>query len=113
MSFHLKYNIIFLSVLLLLLAHYNLAEDIATPTGNSDEEDDDSSSEETVEDSNESRKKRSIMDSDVSANIDSNENVARVSIPGIPDPATIIKVVEILQAVGEKIIPALVEAIES
>lgn len=35
--------------------------------------------------------------------------IARAGIPGLPDPTTILKVAEILQALGEKVVPILVE----
>lgn len=74
--------------------------------GNNNEEDgddDDSSSEETVEDSVEpGRRKR-----DVSSSIGG----GRAGIPGLPDPATIIKIAQLFQSVGEQIVPILLEAV--
>lgn len=74
--------------------------------GNNNEEDgddDDSSSEETVEDSVEpGRRKR-----DVSSSIGG----GRAGIPGLPDPATTIKIAQLFQSVGEQIVPILLEAV--
>ncbi|XP_017119532.1 antennal-specific protein OS-C isoform X1 [Drosophila elegans] len=72
--------------------------------GNGDGDDDDSSSEETVEDSDENRRRRREVDAD-------NTPSARAGIPGLPDPATIIKIAELFQSVGEQVVPILLEAI--
>nr|XP_016925076.1 antennal-specific protein OS-C isoform X1 [Drosophila suzukii] len=69
-----------------------------------DGDDDDSSSEETVEDSEENRRRRREVNTD-------NTPLGRAAIPGLPDPATIIKIAELFQSVGEQIVPILVEAI--
>ncbi|XP_068156639.1 antennal-specific protein OS-C isoform X1 [Drosophila tropicalis] len=75
-------------------------EVIVKPKGdNDDEDDDDSSSEETVEDSAEDPQRRR------------RDTAQRASIPGLPDPATIIKVAELFQSIGEQIVPILLEAI--
>ncbi|TDG46658.1 hypothetical protein AWZ03_006970 [Drosophila navojoa] len=66
---------------------------------NGEDEDDDSSSEETVEDSNEGRRRRRR---------EANE---RAVIPGLPDPATIIKFAQLFQSVGEQIVPIILEAL--
>ncbi|KAH8351128.1 hypothetical protein KR084_005911 [Drosophila pseudotakahashii] len=72
--------------------------------GDGDGDDDDSSSEETVEDSEENRRRRREVNTD-------NTPLARAVIPGLPDPATIIKIAELFQSVGEQIVPILVEAV--
>nr|NP_001163543.1 Os-C, isoform B [Drosophila melanogaster]ACZ94840.1 Os-C, isoform B [Drosophila melanogaster] len=72
--------------------------------GDDDGDDDDSSSEETVEDSEESRRRRREVNTD-------NTPSARAVIPGLPDPATIIKIAELFQSVGEQVVPILLEAI--
>ncbi|KAH8311450.1 hypothetical protein KR044_006442 [Drosophila immigrans] len=72
--------------------------------GDGDGDDDDSSSEETVEDSDEGRRRRR----DVS---DNNSFGGRAGIPGLPDPATIIKIAQLFQTVGEQIVPILLEAV--
>ncbi|XP_023179013.1 antennal-specific protein OS-C [Drosophila hydei] len=78
----------------------------ATPENNNDganngeNEDDDSSSEETVEDSNEGRRRRRRR-----------EASDRAGIPGLPDPATIIKIAQLFQSVGEQIVPIILEAL--
>ncbi|KAH8417198.1 hypothetical protein KR222_006290, partial [Zaprionus bogoriensis] len=72
---------------------------------NGDGDDDDSSSEETVEDSDEAGRRRR----DVSAN--NSAGGGRAGIPGLPDPATIIKIAELFQSVGEQIVPILLEAV--
>ncbi|XP_017021412.1 antennal-specific protein OS-C isoform X1 [Drosophila kikkawai] len=69
-----------------------------------DGDDDDSSSEETVEDSEETRRRRREVDSD-------NLPSARAGIPGLPDPATIIKIAELFQSVGEQVVPILLQAV--
>ncbi|XP_034660974.1 antennal-specific protein OS-C isoform X1 [Drosophila subobscura] len=69
-----------------------------------DGDDDDSSSEETVEDSEEAGRRRREVGTD-------NELLPRAGIPGLPDPATIIKIAEIIQSVGQQIVPILLEAI--
>ncbi|KAH8241210.1 hypothetical protein KR032_002511 [Drosophila birchii] len=69
-----------------------------------DGDDDDSSSEETVEDSEETRRRRREVDLD-------NFPSARAGIPGLPDPATIIKIAELFQSVGEQVIPILLQAV--
>ncbi|XP_023036193.1 antennal-specific protein OS-C isoform X1 [Drosophila willistoni] len=71
-------------------------EVIVKPKGDDDE---DSSSEETVEDSAEDPQRRR------------RDTAQRASIPGLPDPATIIKIAELFQSVGEQIVPILLEAI--
>lgn len=35
----------------------------------------------------------------------------RAGIPGLPDPATIIKIAQLFQSVGEQIVPILLEAV--
>ncbi|XP_030374647.1 antennal-specific protein OS-C [Scaptodrosophila lebanonensis] len=74
-----------------------------TGNGENKSEEDDSSSEETVEDSDEppSRRRRSAETSTSS----------RAGIPGLPDPSTIIKIAELFQSVGEKIVPIILEAV--
>ncbi|XP_016976266.1 antennal-specific protein OS-C isoform X1 [Drosophila rhopaloa] len=69
-----------------------------------DGDDDDSSSEETVEDSDENRRRRRDVSTD-------NTPSSRAGIPGLPDPATIIKIAELFQSVGEQIVPILLEAV--
>ncbi|KAH8293407.1 hypothetical protein KR054_000200 [Drosophila jambulina] len=69
-----------------------------------DGDDDDSSSEETVEDSEETRRRRREVDLD-------NTPSGRAAIPGLPDPATIIKIAELFQSVGEQVVPILLQAI--
>ncbi|KAH8244660.1 hypothetical protein KR026_008006, partial [Drosophila bipectinata] len=68
------------------------------------DDDDDSSSEETVEDSGENRRRRREVNTDSTLS-------ARAGIPGLPDPATIIKVAELFQSIGEQIVPILVDAV--
>ncbi|XP_017081811.2 antennal-specific protein OS-C isoform X1 [Drosophila eugracilis] len=72
--------------------------------GDGDGDDDDSSSEETVEDSEENRRRRRELITD-------NAPSARAAIPGLPDPATIIKIAELFQSIGEQVVPILVEAV--
>ncbi|XP_054081128.1 uncharacterized protein LOC105217949 isoform X1 [Zeugodacus cucurbitae] len=74
-------------------------------------EEDNSSSEATIEDSNESRRKRSLEATSVDNNnkVGDGKLMPRAGIPGLPDPMTILKVAEILQALGEKVVPILVE----
>lgn len=74
-------------------------------------EEDNSSSEATIEDSNESRSKRSLEATNVDNNSKDGDGklMARAGIPGLPDPMTILKVAEILQSLGEKIVPIIVE----
>lgn len=79
-------------------------EVVAKKEGDGDGDDDDSSSEETVEDSGETRRRRREVDSD-------NPPSARAGIPGLPDPATIIKIAELFQSVGEQIVPILLQAV--
>lgn len=67
------------------------------------DDDDDSSSEETVEDSDESRGRRRRRDA--------SPMTERAGIPGLPDPATIIKLAQLFQSVGEQIVPILLEAV--
>lgn len=69
------------------------------------DDDDDSSSEETVEDSAEAgrRRKRDISGNSI--------GTGRAGIPGLPDPATIIKIAQLFQSVGEQIVPILLEAV--
>lgn len=69
------------------------------------DDDDDSSSEETVEDSPETgrRRKRDVSSNSIGA--------GRAGIPGLPDPATIIKIAQLFQSVGEQIVPILLEAV--
>ncbi|KAH8247477.1 hypothetical protein KR038_005002 [Drosophila bunnanda] len=70
-----------------------------------DGDDDDSSSEETVEDSEETRRRRRReVDLD-------NPPSARAGIPGLPDPATIIKIAELFQSIGEQVVPVLLQAV--
>ncbi|XP_050337963.1 uncharacterized protein LOC126766781 isoform X1 [Bactrocera neohumeralis] len=103
-----RQNIVWFSLMTLLIAFHVAAEYDNTPQPS---EEDNSSSEATIEDSNESRNKRSIE----ATNVDNNskggdgKSMARAGIPGLPDPATILKVAEILQALGEKVVPILVE----
>ncbi|XP_064547241.1 antennal-specific protein OS-C [Drosophila montana] len=67
------------------------------------DDDDDSSSEETVEDSDDGRGlRRRRRDA---------SQMAERGIPGLPDPATIIKLAQLFQSVGEQIVPILLEAI--
>ncbi|ALC46968.1 Os-C [Drosophila busckii] len=70
--------------------------------GDGDEED--SSSEETVEDSDETRRRRRDATNPLTG-------AGRAGIPGLPDPATIIKIAELFQTVGEQIIPILLDAV--
>ncbi|XP_017056859.1 antennal-specific protein OS-C isoform X1 [Drosophila ficusphila] len=77
-------------------------EVVIKPDGDGD--DDDSSSEETVEDSEENRRRRREVNTD-------NTPLARAGIPGLPDPAVIIKFAELFQSVGEQVVPILLEAI--
>ncbi|XP_036229798.1 uncharacterized protein Os-C [Bactrocera oleae] len=106
----LRQNIVWLSLILLLLPFHVAANYDNTPQPS---EEDNSSSEATIEDSNESRSKRSLE----ATNVDNNNKdgdgklMTRAGIPGLPDPMTILKVAEILQALGEKIVPIIVEAI--
>ncbi|KAH8278971.1 hypothetical protein KR018_011820, partial [Drosophila ironensis] len=79
-------------------------EVVVKEEGNGDDDDDDSSSEETVEDSGESSRRRRDLNPD-------NTLSARAGIPGLPDPATIIKVAELFQSLGEQIVPILIDAI--
>ncbi|KAH8383255.1 hypothetical protein KR009_007602 [Drosophila setifemur] len=72
--------------------------------GDGDGDDDDSSSEETVEDSGENRRRRREVNTD-------NTLSARAGIPGLPDPATIIKIAEVFQSVGAQIVPILLDAL--
>lgn len=79
----------------------------------SEEEEDDSSSEETVEDSNESgnrRRRRSaeMMGQPVPKSQEEDMKPSR-AIPGLPDPAMILKIAEILTTVGQEILPVLVQ----
>ncbi|EDW59708.1 antennal-specific protein OS-C [Drosophila virilis] len=67
------------------------------------DDDDDSSSEETVEDSDEGRGRRRRRDA--------SQMAERAGIPGLPDPATIIKLAQLFQSVGEQIVPILLEAV--
>ncbi|XP_011203909.2 uncharacterized protein LOC105226632 isoform X1 [Bactrocera dorsalis] len=103
-----RQNIVWLSLVTLLIAFHVEADYDNTPQPS---EEDNSSSEATIEDSNESRNKRSIE----ATNVDNNnkggdgKSMARAGIPGLPDPTTILKVAEILQALGEKVVPILVE----
>ncbi|XP_034116895.2 antennal-specific protein OS-C [Drosophila sulfurigaster albostrigata] len=107
MAFHVGRLLVF-SLLILLLQLSLKCE--ARPKGDGDGDgegegdDDDSSSEETVEDSEERRRRRR----DVSAN---NSVGGRAGIPGLPDPATIIKIAQLFQSVGEQIVPILLEAV--
>lgn len=80
----------------------------------SEEEEDDSSSEETVEDSNESgnRRRRSaeMMGQPVPKSHEAEEDMKPSrAIPGLPDPAMILKIAEILTTVGQEILPVLVQ----
>ncbi|XP_033245063.1 antennal-specific protein OS-C isoform X1 [Drosophila miranda] len=72
--------------------------------GDGDGDDDDSSSEETVEDSEETARRRREVGTDDAL-------LPRAGIPGLPDPATIIKIVELFQSVGQQIVPILLEAV--
>ncbi|XP_054725142.1 antennal-specific protein OS-C [Anastrepha obliqua] len=104
-------SLVLLGLILSLMAFLITAEaDNAAPPS---EEDDNSSSEETVEDSNESRPKRSLeATSGENTNKGGDGKLAgKAGIPGLPDPTTILKIVEILQTLGEKVVPILVEAI--
>ncbi|XP_060647613.1 antennal-specific protein OS-C [Drosophila nasuta] len=105
MAFHVGRLLVFSLLILLLQLSLNCE---ARPKGDGDGEDegddDDSSSEETVEDSEERRRRRR----DVSAN---NSVGGRAGIPGLPDPATIIKIAQLFQSVGEQIVPILLEAV--
>lgn len=76
-----------------------MTENNGDGTNNGEDDDDDSSSEETVEDSNEGRRRRRR---------EANE---RAAIPGLPDPATIIKIAQLFQSVGEQIVPIILEAL--
>ncbi|XP_034486561.1 antennal-specific protein OS-C isoform X2 [Drosophila innubila] len=103
MAFHVGRLLLF-SVLILLLQLCIECEGRPKGDGDGDGDDDDSSSEETVEDSDERRRRRR----DTSTN---NSIGGRASIPGLPDPATIIKIAQLFQSVGEQIVPILLEAV--
>ncbi|XP_015047494.2 antennal-specific protein OS-C isoform X2 [Drosophila yakuba] len=117
MGFHMGRQLLlsgFLLVMLQVLSQTQARpQDVITVAGEETEvvikqegdgDDDDSSSEETVEDSEESRRRRREVNTD-------NTPSARAVIPGLPDPATIIKIAELFQSVGEQVVPILVEAI--
>ncbi|KAM8703609.1 hypothetical protein ACLKA7_008262 [Drosophila subpalustris] len=105
MAFHVGRLLLF-SVLVLLLQLCINCEARPKGDGDGDGDDDNSSSEETVEDSDERRRRRDIRD------ISSNNPVGgRAGIPGLPDPATIIKIAQLFQSVGEQIVPILLEAV--
>ncbi|XP_061387604.1 antennal-specific protein OS-C-like [Musca vetustissima] len=111
MSFHLKRNLT-IFVLLFIVVQFVKCQDDTPPE--SEEEEDDSSSEETVEDSNESgnrrRRRRSmeVMGQPVPKSQEVDTKPAR-AIPGLPDPAMILKIAEILTTVGQEILPVLVQ----
>uniref|UniRef100_W8C944 Uncharacterized protein n=1 Tax=Ceratitis capitata TaxID=7213 RepID=W8C944_CERCA len=104
----LRPTILLFTLILLVAVVFVAADDINTTPPS--EEDDNSSSEETVEDSNESRRKRSLETSlETNNKGEEGKMTGRAGIPGLPDPATILKIAQILQALGEKIVPILVE----
>ncbi|XP_012158604.1 antennal-specific protein OS-C isoform X2 [Ceratitis capitata] len=106
----LRPTILLFTLILLVEVVFVAADDINTTPPS--EEDDNSSSEETVEDSNESRRKRSLETSlETNNKGEEGKMTGRAGIPGLPDPATILKIAQILQALGEKIVPILVEAV--
>ncbi|XP_017002478.2 antennal-specific protein OS-C isoform X1 [Drosophila takahashii] len=117
MGFHMVRQLLLSGFLLVLLQVVTQTQarpqDVITVAGEETEvvikqegegDDDDSSSEETVEDSEENRRRRREVNTD-------NTPLARAVIPGLPDPATIIKIAELFQSVGEQIVPILVEAV--
>ncbi|XP_061387602.1 antennal-specific protein OS-C-like [Musca vetustissima] len=75
----------------------------------SEEEEDDSSSEETVEDSNESGNRRRRRRSMEVMGQPIPESQEARALPGLPDPAMILKIAEILTTVGQEILPVLVQ----
>ncbi|EDV94804.1 antennal-specific protein OS-C [Drosophila grimshawi] len=105
MGIHLRPLLIFAGFILVLQLCLTVE---ARPKENGDgdggDDDDDSSSEETVEDSEEAQRRRR----DAGAN---NSMGERAGIPGLPDPATIIKIAQLFQSVGEQIVPILLEAV--
>ncbi|XP_017476273.1 PREDICTED: uncharacterized protein LOC108366382 isoform X2 [Rhagoletis zephyria] len=110
MMLYLRRNILLLSLILSLVVFLDTAK------GNEASElskEDKSSSEETSEDSNEYRRKRSLEVTSGENNNNDGERklMGRAGIPGLPDPTTILKIVEILQTLGKKVVPILVEAI--
>ncbi|XP_073819372.1 os-C isoform X2 [Musca autumnalis] len=113
MSFHLKRSLAILAMLFIVVQLVKCQDNIPQE---SEDEEDDSSSEETVEDSNESANRRRIRRSaemlgqpvPQSQEVDAKPNRA---IPGLPDPAMILKIAEILTTVGQEILPVLVQAI--
>ncbi|XP_036337084.1 uncharacterized protein LOC118747191 isoform X2 [Rhagoletis pomonella] len=110
MMLYLRRNILLLSLILSLVVFLDTAK------GNEASElskEDKSSSEETSEDSNEYRRKRSleVTSGENNNNDDERKLMGRAGIPGLPDPTTILKIVEILQTLGKKVVPILVEAI--
>lgn len=102
MAFHVGRLLLFSALILLLQLSIQCE---ARPKGDNegDGDDDDSSSEETVEDSDERRRRR--------RDISTNNSGGRAGIPGLPDPATIIKIAQLFQSVGEQIVPILLEAV--